>query len=292
MPFSTTTKDHTEAYWTEFFSDFVIPGLEAHGYTAYRSSASLNNITKDIITELAYSNLVLAVLTDGNSNVFYELGARHSLRKGTIMILEKGMRPPFDVGHHGILFYDRHNLNEFKKDLKRRIEDAEAYRETNPVNECIHHLAITETVSVAVGVRNECAAIIQSKAKKGINKPLEDRLAEPLEEIRRIQEGWDSRGELDRKQVSIIVCHHNWENEKLILHAHVGTQNSPSTEWWRDELMESKSLFHEIIKRQSVGVRIAQMTQRRDRLTVIAFETVEIPPTQKCVIVAESHYYQ
>lgn len=292
MPFSTTTKAHTGAYWTEFYSDFIIPGLRAHGYEARRSSVSLNNITRDIITDLAYSDLVLAVLTDENSNVFYELGVRHSLRKGTIMILEEGRKPPFDIEHHGILFYERHKLDEFKKELERRIKDAEACRETNPVNECIDYLGITQSVSLAVGVRNQCAAIIKSKAKPGINKPLDERLKEPLEEIGRIQKDWDSRGELDKKQVNVIICDQDWKNEKLVLHAHAGTQSSPSTEWWRDELMQGKSLFHEKIKHQSMGIRIAQLQERPGRLTVIAFETVEIPPSQKCVIVAESHYFQ
>jgi hypothetical protein len=43
------------------------------------------------------SDLVLAVLTDYNPNVWYELGTRHSLRHGTIMMLERGQKIPIDI---------------------------------------------------------------------------------------------------------------------------------------------------------------------------------------------------
>ncbi len=292
MPFSETTGTHTEEYWTKFFDDFIAEGLRAHGYKAHRSTASLNNITRDIMIELAYSDLVLAVLTDNNANVFYELGVRHGLHRGTILILEKGARPPFDVGHHGILFYHPDNLEHFKQELKARIMAGEKLQEHNPVNECIPCLEIAEKINLAVAVRDACTKIIKKRLKAGINKPFDERLKVPLLRIRTMQKEWDKRGELDFKQVSVVVCSSNWMNEKLVLHAYEATQGSESNTWWCDELLDGNSLFHEKIKGDPTGIRIVQIKGRQGRLTAVAYETVAVPPDRHCVVVAEAHFQQ
>ena len=49
---------------------------------------------------------MIADLTDLNPNFFYELGVRHALRAGTILIALKGTRPPFDVGDLRVIAYE------------------------------------------------------------------------------------------------------------------------------------------------------------------------------------------
>src|ERR1700722_10985925 len=44
------------------------------------------SITRDVIKRLYDSDVVIADITDLNPNVFYELGVRHALRSGTILI--------------------------------------------------------------------------------------------------------------------------------------------------------------------------------------------------------------
>jgi CheY-like chemotaxis protein len=105
MPFSQTTEKHTEKYWTDFFDKFIKPSLEKFGYSCRRSQAQPSNIIKDILTELLDADLVLAVLTDFNANVWYELGIRHARRRGTIMIIEEGQKLPFDISHYGVIKY-------------------------------------------------------------------------------------------------------------------------------------------------------------------------------------------
>jgi hypothetical protein len=100
MPFSRTRPKHTAEYWDDFFYDFIKPAVEKLGYTCKRSTAKPGNIMKAIVNELATSDVVLAVLTDYNPNVLYELGTRHSLKRGTIMMLEKGQRIPFDIAQY------------------------------------------------------------------------------------------------------------------------------------------------------------------------------------------------
>ncbi len=106
MPFSETTEKHTASYWDNFFSKFVKLSIEKLGYSCSRSKAQPSNIIKDILKELIDADLVLAVLTDFNANVWYELGTRHALRKGTIMIIEGGHELPFDISQYGVIKYE------------------------------------------------------------------------------------------------------------------------------------------------------------------------------------------
>ncbi len=106
MPFSETTKDHTEKYWTEFYDKFLRPAISAQGFAVRRSEAKTGKISKDIVQDLAYGDLVFAVLTDNNPSVWYELGIRHTSRLGTVMAIQKGQKPAFDVQDYGIIFYD------------------------------------------------------------------------------------------------------------------------------------------------------------------------------------------
>lgn len=106
MPLSPTSDKHTELYWDNFFSKFIRPSIEELGYSCSRSKAQPSNIIKDVIQELIEFDLILAVLTDYNANVWYELGIRHALRKGTIMIIEEGQKLPFDISQYGVIRYD------------------------------------------------------------------------------------------------------------------------------------------------------------------------------------------
>jgi len=107
MPFSKTNPVHSESYWTNHFENFLkveiekIPNLKAH-----RSKALRGDILKNIIRDLYDSFIVVADLTDYNSNVFYELGIRQSFRYRTITIAQNGTELPFDIGRKGTLFYD------------------------------------------------------------------------------------------------------------------------------------------------------------------------------------------
>ena len=128
MPFSETTERHTAAYWDNFFSKFVKPSVERLGYSCSRSIAQPTNIIKDILKELLNADLVLAVLTDFNANVWYELGIRHALRKGTIMMIEDGQKLPFDISQYGVIKYEDNivGASDFEEKLRNFIQKIEA----------------------------------------------------------------------------------------------------------------------------------------------------------------------
>jgi hypothetical protein len=125
MPFSETTKEHTEDYWTEHYESFLkplieeIPEIEAH-----RSEALRQNIVGEIIKDLAVSSVVVADLTDNNPNVYWELGVRQSFKHCTVTIAEKGSKLASDLVLKGTLFYPKNHLSQqFRKSLKKAVKD-------------------------------------------------------------------------------------------------------------------------------------------------------------------------
>jgi len=125
MPFSETTKEHTEDYWTEHYESFLkplieeIPEIEAH-----RSEALRQNIVGEIIKDLAVSSVVVADLTDNNPNVYWELGVRQSFKHCTVTVAEKGSKLASDLVLKGTLFYPKNHLSQqFRKSLKKAVKD-------------------------------------------------------------------------------------------------------------------------------------------------------------------------
>ena len=126
MPFSKTTDEHTEDYWTEHYESFLKPLIEENpNLEAHRSKAMRGDIPSEIITDLVVSPVVVADLTDHNPNVYWELGVRQSFKHGTVTIAQAKTQLPSDIGGKGTLFYPGSHLNfeDFRKDFKEAIQD-------------------------------------------------------------------------------------------------------------------------------------------------------------------------
>ena len=126
MPFSKTTEQHDEKYWTNHFEKFLKPIIEENPkLEAYRSKALRGDILNDIIKNLINVSIVVADLTDLNANVFWELGVRQSFRHGTITIAEENTKLPFDISSKGTLFYsqDRIKNEDFRKNFREALKD-------------------------------------------------------------------------------------------------------------------------------------------------------------------------
>ncbi len=76
------------------------PVLKKLKYKAIRADQvpKAGLITSQVINLIIESPLVIADLTGGNPNVFYELAIRHASGKPYIQIIEKGEKIPFDIG--------------------------------------------------------------------------------------------------------------------------------------------------------------------------------------------------
>jgi hypothetical protein len=96
--------------------------------------------------ELLTSELVIADLTGGNPNVYYELAARHCIGKPVVQILQKGEKLPFDVHDVNTIAIDHNDLDsvdEAKERLKRLLKSFEAtVLHENPITLALQALGI------------------------------------------------------------------------------------------------------------------------------------------------------
>jgi hypothetical protein len=76
-------------------------------------------ITTQILKEILVNDLVIADLTRGNPNVFYELGLAHAL--GNDVILLSQTKIPFDLKNELTIFYKPSDPDKLKSDLKRAV---------------------------------------------------------------------------------------------------------------------------------------------------------------------------
>lgn len=148
MPFG-KDKDK-QSFYTSVYESIIFPAASKCNYEVNRvdtKPSNVGNITKNIINDLVYSDIVIADLSEGNANVFYELGIRHALHKcSTILIIQEGYEIPFDLKQHVAVFYStdirgiqtaiHEIINTIKKSEEARENDAD-----NPVHEYIPTLS-------------------------------------------------------------------------------------------------------------------------------------------------------
>lgn len=102
---------------------------------------TLGNIPKEIVQDLVTADIVIADLSEGNANVFWELGVRHVLRKGgTVSVINANDRIPFDLAAYRVVKYDTSNflrvqevVTEIAKQIKARLANSDT--SDNPVHD-------------------------------------------------------------------------------------------------------------------------------------------------------------
>ena len=77
-------------------------------------------LTEEILQHLKNDELVIADLTEGNPNAFYEIGYRAALGKPAIHLIEKDAKIPFDVSVIRSYSYDLTDLDSVDE-VKNRI---------------------------------------------------------------------------------------------------------------------------------------------------------------------------
>ncbi len=104
------------------YKKIIRPAVIACGYKCVRADEILDSgiIDRSMYALLYRAELVIADISTFNPNAIYELGARHTLRPySTIIIKENKSTLPFDINHNRILSYNH---------LGNEISNAEAQR--------------------------------------------------------------------------------------------------------------------------------------------------------------------
>jgi hypothetical protein len=94
--------------FNSFFEKVIKPVAERAGLEAFRASDVYKPgmILEDIQRDILESEVIVAEITPGNPNVFYELGYAHALRKQTILLADQAIAElPFDIRGYRVIFY-------------------------------------------------------------------------------------------------------------------------------------------------------------------------------------------
>jgi hypothetical protein len=92
----------------DVFDYIVKPAAEQTGYVAMRAD---HDARPGVITEQMYDcilgdELIVAVLSFHNPNVFYELAIAEAAARPLILLIERGQQIPFDIKDRRVLSYD------------------------------------------------------------------------------------------------------------------------------------------------------------------------------------------
>ena len=125
----------------------IKPAVKECGYTAKRADeiGQPGIITNQIIQRVIDDDLIVADLTGGNPNVFYELAIRHTIKKPIVQIIKKDETIPFDVDDFRTVRFDLRDpdsIEQAKEEIVQQIQ----FLERNPEN-------LITPVSISVGIK-------------------------------------------------------------------------------------------------------------------------------------------
>ena len=123
----------------ELLNYLIRPVLTELGYLVIRADELPHpgSITRDIVENIDESDLVIAIISDHNPNVFYELAVRNAIEKPIILMNKEGdEKLPFDIqGKRVIEYCDecgnmsskeiQEKIKNTKNELKKQVESAE-----------------------------------------------------------------------------------------------------------------------------------------------------------------------
>jgi len=118
--------------WSDQVLDYIVtPAVKELGYDEpIRADKiqGISSILSEIMKHLVADDLVVADLTSGNPNAFYELALRHALKKPVIHIIREGDKIPFDVRDIPVIsvsIVDLRKVEKTKRLLKSNIQETE-----------------------------------------------------------------------------------------------------------------------------------------------------------------------
>lgn len=106
--------------------DLYIYGIrgaaEKTGFVCKRADEIEHNsdIMKEILYQIKKALILVAEMSSGNLNVYYEVGIAHGLGKEVILITKKGTIIPLDLAGKNHIIYE--NINDLEKKLIKRLK--------------------------------------------------------------------------------------------------------------------------------------------------------------------------
>jgi tetratricopeptide (TPR) repeat protein len=174
-------------HFSGVFEGIIAPAARNAGYSVKRSdiAGEPGSITNDIIRDLAEADIVIADLTLGNANVFFELGIRHAFRKsGTVHIIDATHKLPFDVRQYRVIEYSTELADV--PDVMAKIEDAiqkraaQPDRADNPVHDAIPALPVDIRAIGSESLLNQLKASEEALQRVRLEN---DRLSDNLKQL-------------------------------------------------------------------------------------------------------------
>ena len=109
----------------DYYKKIYCTAIESAGLSPHRADDLFrpSTIVNDIWEYTKKAKIILAVLTDKNPNVLYELGLAHAIAKPAILVTETLDDIPFDLRALRVIEYDK-NAPDWGDSLKYNIENA------------------------------------------------------------------------------------------------------------------------------------------------------------------------
>jgi hypothetical protein len=115
----------------DLYSDWIKPTVESlqtpesEKIACHRADkdSGPGGIIEHVVENILTADIVIADLTGKNPNVFYELGVRHAVRDGTILVAEGIEHVPFDLRPLRTIIYEYtpSGMLAFRRDLENSI---------------------------------------------------------------------------------------------------------------------------------------------------------------------------
>ena len=120
------------AHADDVFDYIIKPVVEDLGYFVHRGdhNARPGKISDQMYDSILNDDLLIAVLTFQNPNVYYELAIAHAAARPLIILCEASHALPFDIKDQRTIFYDLRPRSLFegthKNELRRAVEQLRA----------------------------------------------------------------------------------------------------------------------------------------------------------------------
>jgi hypothetical protein len=177
-----------DAVWEEILQPGVPEGLETKRADELRKPGLIDRLYSEWLFD---ADIVLADLTFGNPNVYYELGIRQALsKKGTVLVACKGTKLPFDVRNQYVINYDYFaapTLRSFQSQLHEAIENASGQEVDSPIHVFLPGLFVGRVADGAspektIRILTQRVEELEIDLSRRQSKDEEDRLIRKLQE--------------------------------------------------------------------------------------------------------------